>query len=257
MNCTSVRDALPEFALGVAGEDDTSTIEFHVETCAACRKEAIDLQRAAAAFAYALAPIETPEPDLEDRVVGAVRRVARPSSRSHGRGRRSGVFLLAAAIVVATIGVGSVFAGRQAQIAAQAERDALTQVQQLQRFGVTVSDLDGETKVFTGLLAARSGPGTGAALTLVSPAAEDRLVVIVNDVGDRSLPLSISVSDTKGHRFNVGEITHLDTAGGATFADIVGSPLDGFVDVAVRDAKGHIALRGTLEAETTVASPTP
>ena len=257
MNCTAVRDALPEFALGVAAEDDTSTIELHVETCAACRKEAIDLQRAAAAFAYALAPIETPEPELEDRVVDAVRRLARPWSRSHGRGRRSGVFLLAAAIVVASIGVGSVVAGHEAQKAAQAERDALTQVLSLQQFGVAVSELDPGTKVFTGLLAARSGRGTGAALTLVSPEVEDRLVVIVNDVGDRSLPLSISVSDTKGHRFEVGEIERLDTAGGATFADIVGSPLDGFVDVAVRDVKGHIVLRGTLEAETTLTSPTP
>jgi anti-sigma factor RsiW len=257
VNCTAVREALPEFALGVAPQDDTSTIELHVETCAACRKEAIDLQRAAAAFAYALAPSEDPEPELEDRVVDSVRRLARPWSRSRGRGRRSGVVLLAAAIVVASIGVGSVIAGREAQKAAQAERDALSQVQQLQRFGVTVSDLDPSTKVFTGLLAARTGAGTGAALTLVSPAVEDRLVVIVNDVGDRSLPLSISVSDTKGHRFNVGEIPRLDTAGGATFADIVGSPLDGFLDVAVRDAKGHIVLRGTLEAETTVASPTP
>lgn len=252
MNCTFVRDALPEFALGVAGQNDTSTIELHVETCAACRKEAIDLQRAAAAFGYALAPTEAPEAELEDRVVDAVRGLARP--RSHGRGRRSGVILLAAAIVVASIGVGSVIAGHEAQKAAQAERDAIAQQQTLQNFGVVARELDPDTKVFTGLLTARSGPGTGAALTLVS-AVEDRLVVIVNDMGDRSLPLSISVSDTKGHRFNVGEIPRLDTAGGATFADIVGSPLDGFVDIAVRDAKGHIVLRGTLEAETTVASP--
>jgi hypothetical protein len=37
----------------------------------------------------------------------------------------------------------------------------------------------------------------------------------------------------------------------------VGGSLDGFVDVIVRDAKGHIALRGQLAAQTVLTSPTP
>ncbi|MDP9185065.1 MAG: zf-HC2 domain-containing protein [Actinomycetota bacterium] len=259
MNCTVVREALPEFALGVPGQDDTSSIELHVETCAACRKEAIDLQRAASTFGYALAPLESPEPELEDRVVGAVQAMARPSSRSGGRSRRAGVALLAAAIVVAGIGVGSVFAGRAAQQRVQAEQRQIETRRWVDRFGPVLADsqLDPDAQLLVGMLAARSGPGTGSALTIVSPSVPDKMLVIVNDVGDDALPLTVSITDTKGHVFEVGTIKRLDTAGGAKFASIVGGSLKGFVDVVVRDAKGHIALRGTLSAQTAVASPTP
>jgi anti-sigma factor RsiW len=260
VNCTVVRDALPEFALGVAGEDDTSSIELHVETCAACRKEGIDLQRAASTFGYALAPLEPPEPELEDRVVGAVQTMARPSSSpARARGRRAGVALLAAAIVVAGIGVGSVFAGRAAQQRVQAEQRQIETQRWVDRFGSLFgpTPLDPDTQVLVGMLAARSGPGTGSALAIVSPSVPDKMLVIVNDVGDDALPLTVSITDTKGHVFEVGTIKRLDTAGGAKFASIVGGSLKGFVDVVVRDAKGHIALRGTLSAQTAVASPTP
>jgi anti-sigma factor RsiW len=259
VNCTVVREALPELALGVAGQDDTSSIELHVETCAACRKEAIDLQRAASTFGYALAPLESPEPELEDRVVGAVQTMARPSARSRGRSRRAGVALLAAAIVVAGIGVGSVFAGRAAQQRAQAEQRQIDTQRWVDRFSSLFgpTPLDPDTQVLVGMLAARSGPGTGSALTIVSPSVPDKMLVIVNDVGDDALPLTVSITDTKGHVFEVGTIKRLDTAGGAKFASLVGGSLKGFVEVVVRDAKGHVALRGTLSAQTAVASPTP
>jgi len=38
VNCAGVRETLPAFALGVAPPPDVSSIEVHVETCAACRK---------------------------------------------------------------------------------------------------------------------------------------------------------------------------------------------------------------------------
>jgi predicted anti-sigma-YlaC factor YlaD len=256
VSCTAVREALPEFALGVAGGDETASIELHVETCAACRREAIDLQRAAASLGFALAPL-SPDPALEQRVVDAVRRRVRPAKVSAHGGRRAATLLLAAAIVVAGIGVGTVFAGHQAQQRLEADRQAFEQTQTLERFGLVASQLDPATKIFTGTLAAPSGPGTGAGLTLVSPAVQDQLVVIVNDVQARSLPLSVSISDENRHIFEVGEITHLDTSGSATFASIVGASLRDFTEVVVRDAKGRVALRGTLAAETTVASPAP
>jgi len=99
VNCAGVRDALPAFALGVAPVPDASSVELHVETCAACRREAIDLQRAVAAFGYALAPVEPAGPELEERVVAAVHAAAGNGSRRRSRRhRRAGVTLLAAAI---------------------------------------------------------------------------------------------------------------------------------------------------------------
>ena len=111
MNCAGVRETLPAFALGVAPPPDVSSIELHVETCAACRKEAIDLQRAVTAFGYALAPVEPAVPELEDRVVAAVQTAAGSGSgRRAKRHKRAGVTLLAAAILIAAIGTGAVFA---------------------------------------------------------------------------------------------------------------------------------------------------
>ena len=105
MNCTAVREALPEFALGVAPSAETRRVELHVETCAACRKEAIDLQRAVAAFGYALAPAEDSDAELESSVVSAVQaEVAAPAAHRHRHSRRSAFAVLAAAILVFALG---------------------------------------------------------------------------------------------------------------------------------------------------------
>ena len=258
MNCAAVRDVLPEFALGVAPGDDANAVELHVETCAACRKEAVDLQRAAVTFGYALAGNETPPETLEQTVVDAVQDVARPAKHPHLRGRRTGIALLVAAVLVASVGIGSVFAGREERLRLQAERTALAEQSAVTNLGGVVQSVGGRnTKVLSGVLTARSGPGTGSAVTILTKEAEDQMIVVVNGLADRTLPLAVSISDTKGHAIGVGAIHTLDTAGGATRAWELQSSLTGFVDVTVRDADGHTVLRGTLQAQTAVESPSP
>ena len=258
MNCATVRDVLPEFALGVAPGDDATAVELHVETCAACRKEAVDLQRAAATFGYALAGDGAPPAALEHEVVESVRSVALAPRPARSRGRRTGFLLLVAAVLVASVGVGSVFAGREERLRLQQERTAQAQGDALQRFGTIPINLGGpNTRVLVGTLVAPSGAGTGSALTIVSKGADDQMVVIVNDLSGRRLPLAVSISDTKGHTVDIGKIHALDTAGGATMARETPTSLNGFVDVTVSDARGRTVLRGTLEAQTAVASPSP
>ena len=258
MNCATVRDVLPEFALGVAPGADTTAVELHVETCAACRKEAVDLQRAASSFGYALAGDGAPPATLEQGVVDAVRSVAVVPHPARSRGRRTGFLLLVAAVLVASVGVGSVFAGREERLRLQQERTAQAQAVGLQQFGQIPIDLGGpNTRVLVGTLAAPSASGTGSALTIVTKGADDQMVVIVNDLSRRALPLSVAISDTKGHTVSIGQIHALDTAGGATIAREIPTSLNGFVDVTVRDTRGRMVLRGTLEAQTAVASPSP
>jgi predicted anti-sigma-YlaC factor YlaD len=258
VNCAAVRDVLPEFALGVAPSDDASAVELHVETCAACRKEAVDMQRAAASFGYALAGDGVPPETLEHTVVDAVHEVARPAKHTRARGRRTGIALLVAAVLVASVGIGSVIAGREEHLRLQAERTATAQNDSFQSFANITQALSGrDTKVLIGTLSASSGPGTGSALTILTKDAEDQVVVVVNDLSGRALPLDVSISNTKGRTIDVGSIHALDNAGGATMAREVQSSLSGFIDVTIRDAHGKVVLRGTLQAQTAVASPPP
>lgn len=260
MNCSAVRDAMPEFALGVSSARDTADVELHVETCAACRKEAIDLQRAVATFGYAVAPTDPPALELEERVVESVHVVATPKPRGRNV-RRAGVTLLAAAIVVGALGVGAVFANRAERSRLQTERTQLETQFMLQRFGEVVrsaQSADPDTNVYLGSLSALRGRGTGAALTVVSPSAvRDQVIVIVNDVPAEAVPLTVSLEDAKGHSLEVGSIRRLDTSGTATLARRVAGGLEGFVAVVVRSADGSTVLRGTLVAGASVNSPSP
>jgi len=262
VNCAGVRDALPAFALGVAPAPDADSVELHVETCAACRKEAIDLQRAVAAFGYVLAPAEPAGPELEERVVGAVHAAAGNGSRRRSnRHRRAGVTLLAAAILLAALGTGAVFANRAEQLRLQRERTALQQDAMLNRFGEAVSSArfaDPRADVLTGMLTAPEGrAGTGSALTIVSPSSDDQAVVMVSDLPGRALPLTVSIVNAKGRALELGPIRVLDSAGGATFARIVPDGLAGFVEVVIRDARDRVVLRGDLAEQTAVATPSP
>jgi hypothetical protein len=259
VNCADVREAMPEFALGVSLPRETADVEVHVETCAACRKEAIDLQRAVAAFGYAVAPGDPPAPELEGRVVSAVQDVAGP--RSRGRGvRRAGVTLLAAAMLVAAVGVGSVLANRAERSRLQTERTQLETTQMLERFSSAISTArfaDPDTTVYLGALSATRGLGAGAALTVLSPTARDQVIVIVNGVPAEATPLTVRLEDTKGRAIEVGTIRRLDTSGGATLAKVVPGGLDGFVEVVATSADGAVVLRGTLAATASVSSPSP
>jgi hypothetical protein len=259
VNCAAVREVMPEFALGVSPPRETADVELHVETCAACRKEAIDLQRAVAAFGYAVTPIDPPAPELEGRVVSAVRGVAAP--RTRGRGiRRAGVTLLAAAILVAAVGVGSVIANRAERSRLESERTQLETTQMLERFGDVVSTArfaDPDTTVYLGAMSATRGPGTGAALTVISPTARDQVIVILNGLPAEAAPLIVRLEDTKGRAIEVGTIRRLDTSGGATLARVVPGGLDGFVEVIASSADGAVVMRGTLAATASVSSPSP
>ena len=81
--------------------------------------------------------------------------------------------------------------------------------------------------------------------------------MLVSDLPDRVLPLTVTITNGKGRELELGSIHRLDSAGGAIFTRIVPGGLDGLVDVVIRGPHGRVVLRGGLAAQTAVATPTP
>ena len=264
MDCAEARDLLPEHALGAAGARDSAAVDRHLVLCAACRKEVRDLADAAATLAFALAP-ETPDPSLEDQVVSRVREVTGPvgSVAGAGRRRRPTTVLVAAALLITSV-TGTVLAVREDPSPGAAQAEAIRRqeaMDQFARFLESAEFADPETRAYVGWLGPRVErvPGSGSALTIISPTVEDRVIVIVNglEVKPRSLPLVVSLEDHEGHIAVVGKIQALDTGGGETVGRLTSRDLSGFLTVLVRDARGRVVLSGFLEAHAPVASPAP
>ena len=256
MNCPAVRDRLPEHALGVADHHDVHAIERHLAWCAACRKEARDLQRAAATLAFAPAPA-APTPELEERIVAAVRRdhpnvsvATATTTPSRRRGRRVGVVLVAAALMIAGLGAGIVLARRDGppispSTLAQQQDQAF---EKFQRFIQSAATADPRTKAAVGLLTPVGDmPWRGAALVIVSPSGDDQVVVTVDGLARGRRPYQVEIADGHGHRVPVAVVHQLDSQGGAMVARIVARDLTHYVRVVVTDARGRTVLTGVLD----------
>jgi putative zinc finger protein len=262
VNCAAVRQQLPEHALGALDSSGADSVERHLAWCAACRKEAADLQSATATLALALPPAD-PDAALEGRVVEAIRSVATgPRRPAAARGRHAVAAVVAAMVAVSGLGWGAVMAGRaarmeeQAAIAEQRQRDAIENFENLVR---TLEFTNPEAEASLGALASpRGGPAYGSAVTLVTPAVDDQVIVVVGGLSSGARePYRVLLTDGDGHAIVLGTILTLDTAGGATIARQTPSDLETFRTVIVRDIRGRVALRGSLEARSSIPSPSP
>ena len=253
MNCLSVRERLTEQVLGVLPKAERTALDRHLEWCAACRKEAGELQRAAATLAYSVAPVEPPT-ELEERVVDVVRSAARRRRVSAPRRSRvAAAGVLAAMLALSGLGWGAVMAGRAERAREQVAVARDQQRAAFERFQTLLSDLPGVdpeaiVEVST-LLSPRLQPGRGDALILLSPSGDDLVFVLVDgltDLGAARFPLRVRlVSDDPGPHL-VREIRTLDQAGGGGVFATFGENLTDVSAVVIRDARGRILLRGTL-----------
>ena len=267
MNCTAVRDRLTERALGAVPADEGQALDRHLAWCAACRKEAGELDRAATTFAFALAPAE-PAADLEDRVVDDVQAIAAkqrpPGAR---RGRLAVTLAVAGMLAVSGLGWGAVMAGRAARF------EDLSQLAQKKQHDATAAFLkilnssefnDPANEVFIGTLATgtRSGTAAGSALTLVSPTIPDVAIVMVNgfDLAAEkdALPLRVFLTAEGGRRLRVGQkIKALDSGGGAILSSQFEVDLTRYTGVEVVDKDGNVILHGSVLPRPSITTPSP
>jgi predicted anti-sigma-YlaC factor YlaD len=267
VNCTAVRDQLTERALGAVPAEDGQVLDRHLAWCAACRKEAGELDRAAATFAFALAPAE-PEPDLEDRVVENVQSMAAKGQPSAARrGRLAVTLAVAGMLAVSGLGWGAVMAGRAARFedlskaVRQKQQDAIAEFQKIiesQEFN------DPANEVFIGTLATdtRGGTAAGSALTLVSPTIPDVAIVMVNGfdltAAKDALPFRVFLTAEGGRRLRVGQkIKALDSGGGAILSAQFDVDLSRYTGVEVVDKDGNVVLHGSVSRRPSITTPAP
>ena len=267
MNCTAVRDRLPERALGSVSPNDGQVLDRHLAWCAACRKEASELERAAATFAFALAPVG-PAPELEDRVVDVVRSAAlKRQPLVARRGRLAVALAVAGMVAVSGLGWGAVMAGRaersedRAKLAQQKQQDALEAFQQ-QVLDSAEFKIPG-SEVFLGKLATdtRGGTAAGSALTLMSPTTPDFAIVMVNGfdltAAEDALPFRVFLTAERGRRLRVGRVVALDTGGGAILSAQFELDLSRYTGVEVLDRDGNVVLHGSVSLRTSITTPSP
>ncbi len=213
MNCPAVRDRLPEHALGVADHHDVHAIERHLAWCAACRKEARDLERAAATLAFAPAPAAPPRE-----------------------------------LMIAGLGTGAVLGRRDVPPADKPSTQAQQQDAAFERFQRIIQSAGPDTKAAVGLLTPSGKvPWRGAALVIVSPSGDDQVVVTVDGLPSARGPYRIAITDGHGHAVRVAVIRHLDKEGGAMEGRVIARDLTDYVRVVVTDARGRTVLTGVLD----------
>jgi hypothetical protein len=255
-----VRDRLPELALGGVPGREAASIDRHLAWCAACRREADDLVRAAAVFPYTLEPAALPD-GLAERVAGKVARTAGARRRDGRRGRTAIAAAIAATVAVAALGWGAAMAGRadrlNEQIAA-ARRQQLAAVDRFRDFLNQTEFQNPHNDVSIGTLSSPGGAVGGAALALMSPDGPDFAIVSVDGLPSAGLPYAVSLGRGDGAVASVGKISRLDTGGGGrTARDFKKKDLAGFTQVAVKNADGDVVLSGALSVRTAVPSPSP
>ena len=263
MNCTAVRDRLTERAFGALSTSDTKAVDRHLAWCAACRKEAGELDGAAATLAFAVAPVE-PAPDLVDRVAGGVRTVVAKGRPTPRRGRFAIALAVAAMVAVSALGWGAVMAGRAARFAETAAEQRQRTADAAKRFSDIINSAefsDPGNSVFVGTLSTstRGASAGGSALTLVSPGTRDLAIVMVNGLRSdaAAMPLRVFLMSERGRKLPVGRIAALDSGGNAIVFKRYDVDLSRYTGVEVRDPSGSVVLQGSVALRPALVTPSP
>ena len=265
MNCAAVRDRLTERALGAVPADDGQALDRHLAWCAACRKEAGELDRAATTFAFALAPA-SPHPIWKTGSWARCRRWRRSSDLPAlgAAGWPSRLRWPACSRCRDWVGAPSwrvvppgsrIFEGRATE-ATGCERRLPPDPQQL---GVQRSRERG----VPGNALERHAWWSGRRIRADAGVAEhggyrDRHGERVRrSVAKDALPFRVFLTDEHGKKLAVGMIKALDTGGGAILSAPFELDLSRYTGVDVVDKNGNVVLHGSVSRRPSITTPSP
>jgi hypothetical protein len=235
MECTALRDELGEHALGTLDADRRREVDLHLASCAGCRKEAGELGDGAALVGMAAAA--DPPPELEDRVVEAVRRAS-------GRARRPrGTRAAAAAAVVAVVagGLAVAMAGRVERLQDEASTARTEAERSATAFQEVLEEVGGQTPILAAPLDG-GGEAGGRALLFDAIRGRDFVVVIVGGLSPSGAPYRAYLVSPGERRLTVGRLS--SEAPGQLSRTRLFSDLSGYGDLVVVDRAGQTVLTG-------------
>jgi hypothetical protein len=200
MDCTDVREELPEHAIGTLAADRRAEVDAHLAWCAGCRKEAEQLADGAAVAGLA-SGADVPA-GLEGGVVTSVRRAA--GRRPRSRGARVGL-AVAAAVALVSGGLAVAMAGRVERLedAAASARDEAERTGR--EFQEVLEEVGGQTPI---LAAPLEGAGDAGGRALLFDAITDRdfVVVIVGGLPRSDGPYLAYLLSPGERRLSVGRL---------------------------------------------------
>ena len=262
MECAPVRERLTEHALATLGGEEQAFVDRHLEWCAGCRKEAAELEQAAAMVGLFTAQSDPP-PSLEQRVV---ERIQERAAAAPGPWRRRLRFLTvatAAAMLLAVVGVGwgaAMFARvqtsrEQAQNAEHRARELTARLDRvLNQFLATQGGAGPRDEVRRTVLGPVAGHQGGAgSIVFVSPTQEDWAIVIMGGLSSGGLPYRVTLQDRYGEFVELGAVRRLSGDGSARVFHAYHQSLKRFTYVLVKDRRGHIVLSGELSTPAVAA----
>ena len=266
MNCATVRDRLAEHALGALAPRDVAPVDRHLAWCAACRKEAGELQRATATLAFGVAPHEPPV-ELEERTIAAVHQAVEQRDRRASTPRRSRLTLIAALtgmLAVLGTGWGAVMANRAADSDRLVQLETLRSQSAVERFRDLLNSAefgDPEDEVFLGTLSpSATGGGGGAPSRSSRHRSSTCPFVLVNGLPQEAreqLPFTVRLRGDDGvlvvGRIEKGDLD--DSGAGIVMREF--DELVGYDSVVVRNVDGDIVMSGSMQTRATVTSPGP
>jgi hypothetical protein len=253
MDCLAVRDRLAEYAVSGLPAAEDGALERHLEWCAGCRKEAAELEEAAAVVGLSLSEAEPP-PELEDRVVAGVSSAARRPLPTRRRMRG----LIAATVAAALLGIAglgwgvAMFARVQNadQRARATKEDARHDLQRLRTLLTQLSlrEGGGEVTRFTRLFPQKGGAAGGAGVVLVSPRSQDWVLVVAGGLDPKAAPYRVWVKAPSGPRVLVRTIRGVRTSdGGAQVLRSFQRDLTSVRKIVVTDRLGNVDLSGHIK----------